>query len=176
MHPAILLMVAAMQPQSVSLPKPSSKILALSTGEILSLGGGLRFDEEGLQIIGHKVPLQDSSFMLGDKRFEASPDFWAMVERNRRDADAKQHVQVREGKLFHDGQPVSMDLIKIKGIHEAIFWEDWVVCIGLTSKSGVSSLTNPEPIELIYYNWKTRKGGSIGMGGKHHFRFWVLTK
>ena len=85
------------------------------------------------------------------------------------------HIKIEGGKVYHDGQLINFDLVKVKWINRAVIWQDWVVGVGLTSKEQVE-LNNIEPRELIYYNWKTNKGGSIYLVNKTLPEFKILTK
>jgi len=171
-----LLMVGAMG-QSGS-AAPASKpvhILTMTDGRILSMGGPLKFDEKGLCIIGECTFKSGGICSYNGVEFKVSPEFWSMESDNRVKFDAIGHIKVENGTVFHDGQAIDLDAIKVKWICHAVFWQDWVVGIGLTSKQQ-ASLYNLEPRELVYYNWKTRKGGSVYLVNKSLPDFRILTK
>ena len=150
-------------------------ILAMSDGRILSMGGPLKFDKTGLRFIGECGYKGDDILSYDGVEFRLSPEFWAMIRRNRAKFDAIDHIKVENGTVFHDGQAIDFDLIKVKWIGRAVFWQDWVVGVGLTSKQQ-ASMHNIEPRELVYYNWKTRKGGSVYLVNKSLPDFRILTR
>lgn len=168
--------VVAMTQTQVPTTQAVQPIRILSImGKILSVGGPLQFDEKGIRFLGEENSKSDGSESYNGIEFRLSPDYWAMVEKNRKECDAKAHIKVEKGRLLHDGKKVDFGVVKIKWVNRAVFWGDWVIGVGLTSKEE-ASLHNLEPRELIYYNWKTLNGGSIHLVNKSMPEFKILTK
>lgn len=168
-----LLPAATVQSSQPPLRQPV-KILTIM-GKILSMGGPLKFDEMGICFIGEENSSSDNLDSYNGIDFKIDSNYWKMLNKNRIQADAMSHIKIKNGKLYHNNNLIDFDLIKIKWINKAVFWQDWVVAIGQTSKEKVE-LNNPEPRELIYYNWKTRKGGSIYLVNKILPDFRIITK
>lgn len=139
------------------------------------MGGPLKFDEKGICFIGEEKSKADGVESYNGVDFQLSPEYWAMAEKNRKECDAMSHIKVDKGRLIHDGKKVDFDTVRIKWVNRAVIWDDWVVGVGLTSKEE-ASLHNLEPRELIYYNYKTLKGGSIYLVNKSMPDFKILTK
>lgn len=169
---SLLLALAVQLPQQP--PKQPVKILAIM-GKTLSMGGPLKFDEMGICFVGEENSRKDEVDSYDGIDFKIDSSYWEMLKKNRTEADAISHIKVENGKIYHDGNLIDFDLVKIKWVNKAIFWQDWVVAIGLTSKEE-AGLNNPEPRELIYYNWKTHKGGSVYLVNKMVPEFRILTK
>jgi len=144
---------------------PTTRVLITATGYILSTGDPLQFDEIGLKFLGEPT-YKGNDEIIDGTTFSHSLDYWAMVKRNQKEAEATAHIQVKDGILYHDGKRVNFGGLTVRWMDNAVFWLDWVVGPGLTSKSGQASLDNPEPHELLYYNFKTLRGGAVYVGGK----------
>lgn len=167
------LCVAAMTQTPTTVNQPI-RVLSIM-GKVLSFGGPLKFDEKGICFIGEENSKTEGVESYDGINFQLSPEFWAMVEKNRKEYDAIAHIKVEKGTLFHDGKKVDFDVTKIKWVNRAVLWGDWVVGIGLTSKEE-ATLRNLEPRELVYYNWKTLKGGSVHLVNKSMPEFRILTR
>ena len=150
------------------------KVLVIMN-KILSMGGPLRFDEKGICFIGEESSRSDEVDSYNGVDFKIGPDYWKMIRDNREKADALSHIKVEDGKLYHDNRLIDFDLVRIRWINKAIYWQDWVLAVGLTSKEQ-ADYNNIEPRELVYYNWKTGKGGSIYLINKALPDFKILTK
>jgi hypothetical protein len=135
------------------------------TGKILSTGGPLQIGKDGLKFIGN-LNYEGNSAVVDGHFYTPCPEYWEMIKQNREAADATAHIQVKAGKLYHDGKMINFGDLTVKWMDHAVFWLDWVVGPGNTSKSGQPSLYNIEPQELLYYNFRTLRGGSVFVGGK----------
>ncbi len=145
--------------------KPQPVKMLLMGSKVLSYGGPLQFDEIGVKFVG-EPSLDGNDEVIDGHRFKPSPEYWMMIEKNKKAAAASEHITVKEGRLYHDGHLVDFGGLEVKWMGQALFWQDWVIGPGLTSKSGAPRLEYMEPHELLYYNFKTRKGGALCIGGK----------
>jgi hypothetical protein len=162
---SFLILLSLATPPQQKREKPQQFKVLVRGDEVLSFGGPLQFDEIGVKFV-EKAKYEGNDDIYDGHRFSPSPEFWAMIKRNLAEASAAGHFVVKDGRLYHDGQLINFGGLEVKWMDRAVFWLDWVVGPGLTTKSGPPGLNNLEPHELLYYNFRTREGGSIYVGGK----------
>jgi len=156
-------------------PENSPQILLINGGKILSIGGPLQFDQNGIQYIGEPTIIENG-FIIDSVRYKLSPDFWTMIHQNLANADATKAVQVKNGQVFFQNRPVDFGASQVKGIGSPIFWQGWVLGFGGTSKFPPPPMFQEFTIELIYFNIKSLKGDSVQLCNKCNVSFWILNR